>query len=81
MTKRKIGIIGLIFGGIATLMMFVGPFIIEEFFEEYKNDKTIAAIYFIIFLVFVYVGNVLGEKSNKVGTIQEERDDKLKELL
>lgn len=75
------GNIGMVFGLLATLMMFVGPFVIEVFFEEYKNDRTIATVYFITFLSFVYIANVLGEKSNKVGTLQEERDDKLKELL
>ncbi len=81
LTKRRLGIIGFIFGSIAILMLFFGPFIIEGIFPEYKNDKTIATIYFVAFLVFIYIGNVLGEKSNKIGTIQEEREDKLKELL
>lgn len=81
MTKRRIGNIGIVFGIIATLMLFVGPIIIEVFFDKYKNDKTIATIYFITFLIFTYIANSLGDKSNRIGTTQEEREDKLKEIL
>lgn len=76
MTKRRIGNIGIVFGIIATLMLFVGPIIIEVFFDKYKNDKTIATIYFITFLIFTYIANSLGDKSNRIGTTQEEREDK-----
>ena len=81
MTKRKLGNIGICFGITSMLMLFVGPFIIEGFFKEYSNDKVFGTIYFITFLVFTYIGNVLGEKSNTIGTIEDEREDKLKELL
>lgn len=81
MTKRRMGNIGIVFGIIATLMLFVGPIIIEVFFDKYKNDKTIATIYFITFLIFTYIANSLGDKSNRIGTTQEEREDKLKEIL
>lgn len=76
MTKRRMGNIGIVFGIIATLMLFVGPIIIEVFFDKYKNDKTIATIYFITFLIFTYIANSLGDKSNRIGTTQEEREDK-----
>lgn len=75
------GNIGIVFGIIATLMLFVGPIIIEVFFDKYKNDKTIATIYFITFLIFTYIANSLGDKSNRIGATQEEREDKLKEIL
>lgn len=81
LTKRKLGNIGIVFGAIAILMLFVGPFIIEGLFTDYRNDNTIATIYFVTFLIFIFIGNVLGERSNKIGTLQEEREDKLKEIL
>lgn len=80
MTKRKLENTGLIFGLIATLMLFVGPFIIEFLFEEYKNDNVVGTVYFVMFLLFTYIGNVCGEKSKKY-TIQDDRDDKLNEIL
>lgn len=80
MTRRKLRLTSGILGITAMLMLFVGPFIIEGFFEEYKNDKVIGTIYFICFLTFTYIANVCGEKESKY-TVEDDRNDKLNEIL
>jgi len=75
-TKFKIKLV-IIFGIIATLMLFVIPFFLPK---EVENNKTFATIYFIIFLSFVGWSNYTGEKIEKM-SIDEKRDEKIKELL
>ena len=75
-TKFKIKLV-IIFGIIATLMLFVIPFFLPK---EVENNKTFVTIYFIIFLSFVGWSNYTGEKIEKM-SIDEKRDEKIKELL
>jgi hypothetical protein len=74
--KRKIlSRVGMIFGIIAFLMMFVIPFFIKS------NNKTYAGIYFVIFLVCTAVANITMEKSDKPISLDEEREEKIRQII
>lgn len=77
--RRKIlGRIGVVFGIIALLMLFVVPFFIPQ---EIGNDKTYAAIFFVSFLIFMFIGNITMEKSSKPLSLEEERDEKISQII
>ena len=76
MLKRKIlSRIGVVFGILAFLMMFVIPFFIKS------NDKMYAGIYFCFFLTCTCVANVTLEKSNKPPSLEEEREEKIRQII
>ena len=76
MLKRKIlSRIGVVFGIVAFLMMFVIPFFIKS------NDKMYAGIYFCVFLTCTCLANVTMEKSNKPITLEEEREEKIRQII
>jgi len=56
-------------------MMFVIPFFIKS------NDKMYAGIYFFIFLACTVVANITMEKSNKPITLEEEREEKIRQII
>lgn len=80
MTKRKLGNIGICFGITSMLMLFVIPFIIVAIDEPLMNNTTFCWIYFSIFFSSMFISGKVIEKS-ECKTIQDEREDKLKELL
>ena len=76
MLKRKILCrIGVVFGILAFLMMFVIPFFIKS------NDKIYAGIYFFFFLTCTCVANITLEKSNKLPSLEEEREEKIRQII
>ena len=76
MLKRKIlSRVGIVVGILAFLMMFVIPFFIKS------NDKTYAGIYFFIFLICTAVANITMEKSSKPITLEEEREEKIRQII
>lgn len=76
MLNRKIlSRIGIVAGIVAFLMMFVIPFFIKS------NDKTFAGIYFGLFLSCTCIANVTMEKSNKPITLEEEREEKIRQII
>jgi membrane protein CcdC involved in cytochrome C biogenesis len=76
MLKRKIlSRIGIVAGIVSFLMMFVIPFFIKS------NDKTFAGIYFGLFLSCTCIANVTMEKSNKPVTLEEEREEKISQII
>lgn len=76
MLKRKIlSRIGIVSGIVAFLMMFVIPFFIMS------NDKMYAGIYFFFFLTCTCIANVTMEKSNKPVTLEEEREEKISQII
>jgi hypothetical protein len=80
MLKRKIlSRVGIVFGILAFLMMFVIPFIIVKI--PGTDNRTYATIYFVIFLVCTAVANVTMEKSDKPITLEEEREEKIKQII
>lgn len=81
MSKRTLFIIGSISGTIATLMLFVIPIVGIYFLPDYFNDKELSLPYFITFLILVATGNITLEKSQHAKTTQEERDEKLNDIL
>jgi hypothetical protein len=78
MTKLKVyNILFLIFGTSSILMLFVIPFFIPD---DISNDKTIATIYFVSFLTFTYLGNLLGQRTTQP-TDKQKRSDTIDEML
>ena len=76
MLKRKIlSRVGIVVGIVSFLMMFVIPFFIKS------NDKMYAVIYFFIFLACTVVANITIEKSNKPITLEEEREEKIRQII
>jgi hypothetical protein len=76
MLKRKIlSRVGILVGVIAFLMMFVIPFFIKS------NDKMYAGIYLCFFLTCTCVANVTLEKSNKPSSLEEEREEKIRQII
>lgn len=78
--KRKIlSRIGIISGIVAFLMMFVIPFFIIK--VPGTDNKIYAGIYFVVFLTCTYLANVTMEKSNKPISLDEEREEKIRQVL
>ncbi len=78
--KRKIlSKIGVISGIIAFLMLFVIPFILIKI--PGTDNKLWAGIYFCIFLVCTAVANISFEKSGKPVTLDEEREEKIRQIF
>jgi hypothetical protein len=76
MLKRKIlSRVGVVVGIIAFLMMFVIPFFIKS------NDKMYAGIYFFIFLLCTAVANITMKESAKPITLEEEREEKIRQII
>jgi len=76
MLKRKIlSRVGVVVGIIAFLMMFVIPFFIKS------NDKILAGVYFVLFLTCTGVANITLEKSGKPVTLEEEREEKIRQII
>ena len=76
MSKRKtLSRVGTIFGILAFLMLFVIPFFIKS------NDKIFAGFYFVLFLTCTGVANITMEKSNKPITLDEEREEKIRQII
>ena len=76
MLKRKIlSRVGILVGVIAFLMMFVILFFIKS------NDKMYAGIYFFIFLLCTAVANITMEKSSKPISLEEEREEKIRQII
>ena len=81
MSKRNLIIIGTISVTIAILMLSVIPIIGIYFLPDYFYDKKLSLPYFITFLILVATGNITLEKSQHAKTTQEERDEKLNDIL
>ena len=80
MLKRKtLSRVGMIFGILAFLMMFVIPFIIVKI--PGTDNKLYAGIYFFLFLVCTAVANVTMEKSSKPLSLEEEREEKITQII
>jgi hypothetical protein len=80
MLKRKIlSRVGIVAGILAFLMMFVIPFFIIKI--PGTDNKTYAGIYFVIFLVCTAVANVTMEKSSKPISLDEEREEKISQII
>ncbi len=78
--KRKIlSRVGTIFGILAFLMLFVIPFILIKM--PGTDNKIFAGIYFGIFLVCTAVANITFEKSGKPVTLEEEREEKIRQII
>ena len=77
--RKRLGRIGMISGIIAFLMMFVIPFFIINI--PGMNNKTYAGIYFVIFLTLTFIGNFTMEKSQKPLSLDEEREEKIRQVL
>ena len=78
--KRKIlSRVGMIFGILAFLMMFVIPFILIKI--PGTDNKLWAGIYFVIFLVCTAVANITMEKSDKPISLDEEREEKIRQII
>lgn len=76
MLKRKIlSRISIVVGILAFLMMFVIPFFIKS------NDKMYACIYFGFFLTCTFIANVTMEKSNRPISLDEEREEKIRQII
>jgi hypothetical protein len=76
MLKRKIlSRVGIVVGILAFLMMFVIPFFIKS------NDKMYAGIYFVIFLICTAVANITMKESAKPITLEEEREEKIRQII
>ena len=76
MLRRKIlSRVGVVVGIIAFLMMFVIPFFIKS------NNKTYAGIYFVLFLICTAVANVTMKKSSEPITLEEEREEKIRQII
>jgi len=58
-------------------MVFVIPFFIPK---EYDN-KIVAGIYMLVFLTFLGIANKAGELSLQKSTLEEERDEKINQIL
>ena len=79
MLKRKIlSKVGIIFGIVAILMLFVIPFALKM---SGTDNKLFAGIYFGIFLVCTAVANITFEKSGKPVTLDEEREEKIRQII
>ena len=77
-SKRKILFItGAVSGMIATLMLFVIPFVLFAF---NINDDKYALPYFITFLVLTAIGNITLEKANST-TLEDIRDEKIDQII
>ncbi len=87
MSKRSLSIIGTISGVTALLMLFVIPFVCIFLLrwmglpDNYFDNKLFVSIYFIIFFALTITGNVTMDKANSENTIEENRDEKLNEIL
>lgn len=80
MLKRKIlSRIGIISGIVALLMLFVIPFFIINI--PGTDNKLYAGIYFVIFLTCTCIANVTMEKSNKPVSLDEEREEKIRQII
>lgn len=78
--KRKIlSRVGTIFGILAFLMLFVIPFVLIKM--PGTDNKIFAGIYFGIFLVCTAVANITFEKSGKPVTLEEEREEKIRQII
>jgi len=76
MLKQKIlSRVGIVFGIVSFLMMFVIPFFIKS------NDKMYAGIYFFIFLLCTAVANISFEKSSKPISLEEKREEKIRQII
>jgi hypothetical protein len=69
----------MIFGILAFLMMFVIPFILIKI--PGTDNKLWAGIYFVIFLVCTAVANITMEKSDKPISLDEEREEKIRQII
>jgi competence protein ComGC len=67
--------VGIVFGIVSFLMMFVIPFFIKS------NDKMYAGIYFFIFLLCTAVANISFENSSKPISLEEKREEKIRQII
>jgi hypothetical protein len=79
LNRKRLGKIGVVFGIVSFLMLFVIPFFIIKL--PGTDNKLYAGIYFVIFLICTYIGNVTMEKSNKPLSLDEEREEKIRQVL
>lgn len=77
--QKRLGKIGVVSGIIAFLMLFIIPFFIIK--VPGTDSKLYAGIYFGIFLTCTYIANVTMEKSNKPVSLDEEREEKIRQVL
>lgn len=77
--RKRLSKIGTMFGVMAFLMLFVIPFFIIKI--PGTDNKLYAGIYFGIFLIFTCLANVTMEKSNKPTSLDEEREEKIRQVL
>ena len=80
MSRKIISNIFWIFGTLAVIMFFM-PIIISIYFPIISNNTTFATIYFILFLTFVAIGNISGEKSCSPLTKDEIRSEKIDQII
>jgi hypothetical protein len=77
--RKRLSKIGVVFGVLAFLMLFVIPFFIIK--VPGTDNKLYAGIYFGIFLICTCVANITMEKSNKPISLEEEREEKIRQII
>lgn len=77
--RKRLSKIGVVFGILAFLMLFVIPFFIIK--VPGTDNKLYAGIYFGIFLICTCVANITMEKSNKPISLEEEREEKIRQII
>ena len=77
--RKRLSKLGTVFGVMAFLMLFVIPFFIIK--VPGTDNKLYAGIYFGIFLTCTAIANVTMEKSNKPTSLDEEREEKIRQVL
>ena len=77
--RKRLSKIGVVFGVTAFLMLFVIPFFIIK--VPGTDNKLYAGIYFGIFLICTCVANITMEKSNKPISLEEEREEKIRQII
>lgn len=77
--RKRLSKIGIFFGIVAFLMLFVIPFFIIK--VPGTDNKLYAGIYFGVFLICTCLANVTMEKSNKPISLDEEREEKIRQVL
>ena len=77
--RKRLSKIVVVFGVLAFLMLFVIPFFIIK--VPGTDNKLYAGIYFGIFLICTCVANITMEKSNKPISLEEEREEKIRQII
>ncbi len=79
--RKLLGIIGIVSGITALLMLFIIPIVGIYFNSDFFNNKQSSLWYFILFLILTATANITFERSNHPKDFDEIRDEKLSEIL